>query len=105
MITYRGVAAWLAIGWLVLLFYAEPSLAQVFGGGEFGSRVGSLTKNLVNIVVPLLAILGLVYAGFLGLTGDPSAKQRMVLVIIFSVVCFLAKFIVQWIQSASGGGI
>lgn len=91
---------------IIALFYADITLAQVIGGGgEFGSRVSGLTQNLVNIVVPLIAILGLVYAGMLGATGDPGAKQRMVVVIIFSVVCFVAKFVIQWLQSAAGGGI
>lgn len=101
--------SWAVLFISVLMFLgfisSEPAVAQVLGGGELGSRVGNLTKNLVNMIVPLIAILGLIYAGILGATGDPSAKQRMVVVIIFSVICFMAKFIVQWLQSASGGGI
>src|SRR5207245_11025386 len=45
---------------------------------------------ILNVLLPAVAILGLVYAAILAAMGDEGSKARMVLVIIASVVGFLA---------------
>lgn len=81
------------------LFFPELALAN-FGG--FESRVTSLTKSIVTVILPALSILGLIYASILAVTGDGAAKSRIVTVIVCSVIGFLAPLIIRWLQSASG---
>jgi len=81
------------------LFIPEFALAN-FGG--FESRVTSLTRSIVTVVLPALSILGLIYASILAVTGDGAAKGRIITVICCSVIGFLAPLIIKWLQSASG---
>lgn len=81
-----------------------PDLAFAdYGGGEFQNRMGGLTRNLVNVLLPAVSILGLVYAAILAAMGDEGSKSRMVLVVIACVVGFLAPLFIRWLQSATGG--
>ena len=78
----------------------ETALALV--GSGFESRMEHLTSRLVSVILPLLSILGLVYAVFLALMGDGAARSRIVMVIVCSVIGFLAPYIIGWFQSAAG---
>lgn len=80
----------------------ELSFAD-YGGGEFQNRMSGLTSNLVNVLLPAVSILGLVYAAILAAMGDEGSKSRMVLVVIASVVGFLAPLFIRWLQSFMGG--
>lgn len=86
----------------VMTLLPDVALAQ-YGGGEFQNRMSGLTKNLVNVLLPAVSILGLVYAAILAAMGDEGSKSRMVLVVIASVVGFLAPLFIRWLQSATGG--
>ncbi len=80
----------------------ELALAQ-YGGGDFQSKIGGVTRGLVNVLLPAVSVLGLVYAAILAATGDAEAKSRMVLIAVASIVGFLAPMIIRWLQSISGG--
>ncbi len=85
------------LGMLSLILVSEPAMA--FG---FESKMQNLTSQLINTVLPLLSILGLVYAAILALSGDAAAKAKIITVIAVSVVGFLAPAIIQWLQGAMG---
>ena len=87
----------------VMALVPEISFADYYGGGEFQNRMSGLTSNLVNVLLPAVSILGLVYAAILAAMGDESSKSRMVLVVIASVVGFLAPLFIRWLQSFMGG--
>ena len=87
----------------VMVLIPNVSFADYYGGGDFQSRIGSLTSNLVNVLAPAVAILGLVYAAILAAMGDESSKSRMILCIVASCVAFLAPLFIHWIQSFMGG--
>ncbi len=90
--------------WVVCLAWiSNTALAQFWGGSGFEGRIRSFTDNLMSVVLPAVAILGLLYAAMLTMSGDEGAKRRMVLVIIASVVGFLAPLIIRWFQSAAVG--
>lgn len=99
--------AWLFLGFAlvigVTLFIPELALAQYGGGGDFQTKIGGVTKGLVNVLLPAVSVLGLVYAAILAATGDAEAKSRMVLIAVASIVGFLAPMIIRWLQSISGG--
>lgn len=87
---------------LVTMFAPELSFAQ-YGGGDFQTKIGGVTKGLVNVLLPAVCVLGLVYAAILAATGDAEAKSRMVLIAVASIVGFLAPMIIRWLQMISGG--
>jgi hypothetical protein len=89
MLVFVGLA-------LAMVLCPEFALAQFSGGLE--NKVQSVTNGLINFLLPAASVLGIVYAAILAATGDASAKQRMVLVIIASIVGFLAPLIIRWLQ-------
>lgn len=95
------LAIFVAVGLGAVILCPELGFAQSWGGG-FEDKVGSLTKNLVNFLLPAVSVLGLLYAAILAATGDAGAKSRMVLVIIASMVGFLAPLFIKWLQSIAG---
>ena len=80
-----------------------PDIVWAWGGGSFESRIRSFTDSLMAVILPAVAILGLLYAALLAMSGDEGAKRRMVLVVIASVVGFLAPPIIRWFQAAAVG--
>ena len=82
---------------------ALPNKALAWGSSSFEGRISSFTDSLMSVVLPAVAILGLLYAAMLAMGGDEGAKRRMVLVVIASVVGFLAPPIIRWFQSAAVG--
>ena len=98
----------LVVCWLVclflwcLLFFLDPTWAQTWGGG-FESRIQGLTNSLISVLLPAVAILGLLYAAMLAASGDEGAKRRMILIVVASIIGFLAPMIIRWFQSVVGG--
>ncbi len=102
MIKNYGLMSLIVLG-LGILFFADPAMAQNFGGSGFENRVQGFTNNLMTVILPAVAILGLLYAAMLAASGDEGAKKRMILVVIASAIGFLAPLIIRWFQSAVGG--
>jgi hypothetical protein len=91
-------------GFLILggaLFAASfvPELAFAY---EFEAQTNALTSSLVTTLLPILSTLGLVYAAALAMSGDASAKSRMVTVVICSIVGFLAPHFIEWLKAVAG---
>lgn len=84
----------------IMLFFPDSAFAQ-YGGG-FESKMQGLTNKLITVILPLVSVLGLVYAVILALTGDGAAKGRIIMVIVCSIVGFMAPHIISWFQSAAG---
>ena len=84
----------------IYLLVLSPELSYGFSG--FESKVKSLNNSLTSTVLPLVSILGLVYAAILAVIGDGAARGRITMVIVASVVGFLAGPIIRWIQSIMG---
>lgn len=80
-----------------LAFVSEPAFALAFE-----SKMQNLTGQLIGTVLPLLSILGLVYAAILALSGDAGAKAKIITVIAVSLVGFLAPAIIEWLRRATG---
>lgn len=91
------------VAFATLMMLAPDIACADYGGGEFQNRMSGLTRNLVNVFLPAVSILGLVYAAILAAMGDEGSKSRMVLVVIACVVGFLAPLFIRWLQSATGG--
>ena len=91
---------------LILLFilFTDPLLAQWggVGAGQLEGKLKGLTDSLIAVILPAVSILGIIYAAILAATGDQSAKPRMVMALIASVIGFLAPVIISWLKSVSG---
>lgn len=97
--SFWGVTLMLAaIG--IMAFFPDLAHAQFAGG--FETKMQNLTTQLITVILPLVSVLGLVYAVILALTGDGAAKGRIIMVIVCSIVGFLAPHIISWFQSAAG---
>ncbi len=88
----------------LMLFLPEMSFAS-YGGSGFESKVDGVTKGLINVLLPMISVLGLVYAAILAASGDAGAKARMVLVIVASIVGFLAPLAIRWLQGIAGSSM
>lgn len=82
---------------LFFVFYPDVALAQ-FGGGGLESKVQGVTNGLITFLLPAASCIGLVYSAILAATGDASARQRMVLVGVTSVIGMMAPLIIRWLQ-------
>ncbi len=69
-----------------------------FAGGELQNKINGVTSGLINFLLPAASVIGLVYAAILAAAGDGSAKSRMVLIGVCSIVGMLAPLIIRWIQ-------
>lgn len=66
--------------------------------GSVESTLTAVQSRVVTTILPLAAILGLIYAGFSYITGSPNARNRLVFAILGAVIGFAAPSIVQFIQ-------
>lgn len=84
----------LVFGLMLIVAVTMPQLA-------LASVEGTLTaiqNKLVNVILPLGAILGLVYAGFSFISGSPNARSHLLLAILGCIVGFGAQSIVAFIR-------
>jgi hypothetical protein len=87
---------WLAAVTLITLIVAtSPDIAYA----SFESSLIGLKSKLSNVVLPLLAVIGLLIAAFSYLTGNPNAKQHITYALIGAGVGFGAQAIIDFISS------
>lgn len=84
------------IGLVVLmgLLVAEPSFAS------FESSLITIKTKLSNVVLPVLATMGLLFAGFSFMSGNPNARQHIIYAVIGCILGFGAQGIVDFIASS-----
>ena len=63
------------------------------------SSLMAVQSKLIGTILPLAAIIGLVFAGLSFVAGSPNARNHLVLAIIGAAIGFGAPSIVGWIQS------
>jgi type IV secretory pathway VirB2 component (pilin) len=71
----------------------------VIAYGTVESTLTAVQTKLISTVLPLAAILGLVFAGLSFVAGSPAAKSRLTLAIMGAVVGFGAPSIIEFIRS------
>lgn len=79
---------------LVLMALLVPTV----GFCSVESSLMAVQNRLIGTILPLAAILGLVFAGLSFVAGSPNAKSHLMLAILGAVVGFGAPSIVSWIQ-------
>ena len=85
---------------MYFLMFAVMYLAlPAIGYGSVESTLSGIQTRLITTVLPLAAILGLVFAGLSFVAGSPNAKGRLMLAIVGAVVGFGAPSIMEFIRS------
>lgn len=79
----------------LILIVAFPML----GLCSVESSLAAVQSKLIGTILPLVAIIGLVFAGLSFVAGSPNARSHLVLAIIGAAIGFGAPSIVSWIQS------
>lgn len=79
----------------ILFLVLMPSL----GFSSVESSLAAVQGKLIGTILPLAAIIGLVFAGLSFVAGSPNARSHLMLAIIGACVGFGAPSIVSWIQS------
>lgn len=85
-----------ALLFTTLVVAAHPSVAFA----DFESSLRNMKSQLSNVVLPLLAVIGLLIASFSYLTGNPNAKQHITYALIGAGVGFGAQAIIDFISNA-----
>ena len=75
-----------------LLLGPEIGLASV------ESTLTAVQAKLINVSLPLVAILGMVFAAFSFFIGNPGAKNHFILAIMGAVIGFGAPSIISFIR-------
>lgn len=71
----------------------------LFGFCSVESSLAAVQSKLIGTILPLVAIIGLVFAGLSFVAGSQNARSHLVLAIIGAAIGFGAPSIVSWIQS------
>ncbi len=81
----------------LIVFSPEFSFASIVKSG-FENKMSALQSKFTGVILPIMSVFGLVYAGILAATGNEGAKGKITFCLIGSVVGFLAPYIIGWIQ-------
>ncbi len=85
----------------IIALFLIPVFMILFPQFAFASVEGTLAAmqtKLVNVILPLAAVLGLVYAGFSFVSGSPNARSHLMLAIVGCIIGFGAQSIVTFIR-------
>jgi nucleoside permease NupC len=85
--------------YFLAIFIALAVLCPVAGFASVESTLSAVQGRLIGTILPLVSILGLVFAAFSFVMGSPNARSHLVLALIGAVVGFGAPAIVSFIQS------
>ncbi len=79
----------------ILLTIALPLMG--FAGVE--STLNNVQNTLINTILPIMGAIGLVWASFSFFTGNPNARNHLVLAIVGALVGFLAPSIISFVRA------
>ena len=77
---------------------AMALLCPVVGSASVESTLSAVQGRLIGTILPLAAILGLVFAGLSFVAGSANARQHLMLAMLGAAVGFGAPAIVSFIQ-------
>lgn len=82
----------------ILLIALSIFLVPLAGYCSVESTLGAIQSKLINTILPLCAVLGLVFAAFSFFTGNPGARSHLWLAIIGMIIGFGAPSIMAFIR-------
>lgn len=84
---------------LQLALLALVFLIPLFANATVQSSLKTIQSQLVGTLLPLVAICGLVIAGFSFVMGHMNARQHLVYAIVGAIIGFGAESIIALIRS------
>lgn len=90
----KNYSTWIYLGIALTfgLLLPEAGFASVEG------TLAAVQSKLIDVILPLAAVLGLVFAGFSFVSGSPNARQHLVLAILGACIGFGSQSIVNFIR-------
>ena len=83
---------------LTVVIVVSLLFLPTFGFASVESTLGAIQGKLINQILPLCAVLGLVFAAFSFFTGNPGARSHLWLAIIGMIIGFGAPSIMAFIR-------
>lgn len=80
------------------LIFALGLLLPEVGLASVESTLTMMQSKLISTILPMAAILGLVFAGFSFVMGSPNARGHLILAIIGATVGFAAPSLIEFIR-------
>jgi type IV secretory pathway VirB2 component (pilin) len=77
----------------LLLGVLFPEIASA----SLETSIGGIKTKLTVVILPLLSVIGIAFAGISFFTGNPNAKQHVACAILGSMIGFGAQAIVDFI--------
>jgi type IV secretory pathway VirB2 component (pilin) len=77
---------------LVVFLFPEIALASV------ESTLSAIQTKLITTILPLVAIIGLLFAGFSFVSGNANARAHLFLAVMGAIIGFGAPSIVAFIR-------
>lgn len=74
-------------------------LVPVMASASVESSLMAVQSKLINTVLPLVGILGLVFAAFSFFTGSQNARSHLVLAIMGAVIGFGAPSLIEFVRA------
>jgi hypothetical protein len=71
----------------------------VLASASVESSLMAVQSKLINTVLPLVGILGLVFAAFSFFTGSQNARSHLVLAIMGAVIGFGAPSLIEFVRA------
>lgn len=85
--------------WAALFSSVGMLFAPLLAFASVESSLMAVQSKLINTVLPLVGILGLVFAAFSFFTGSQNARSHLILAIMGAVVGFGAPSIIEFVQA------
>jgi type IV secretory pathway VirB2 component (pilin) len=84
------------VGLLALaLIITQPSFAYA----DLESSIRNVKNELATVVMPLVAVIGLLIASVSYMTGNPNAKQHVTWALLGAAISFGSQSIINFISS------
>lgn len=80
------------------ILFLALSLIAPYAHASVESSLLGLKNVLLGSILPVFAVLGLGFAAFSFITGNPNAKQHLIYAVTGAAICFGAQSIVDLIQ-------
>lgn len=81
----------------VIMFLVSIALPEV-ASASVESTLSAIQNKFIGTLLPVMAIIGLIIAGFSFVMGNQNARQHFILAVIGALIGFGAPSIVSFIQ-------
>jgi type IV secretory pathway VirB2 component (pilin) len=84
---------------LLILLALGLLLPEIGYCASLETALNNLQSKFLTVILPFVAIFGVIYSGIEMASGSPNGKSHMILSIFGAIVGFLAPAIINFIKS------